>query len=144
MNRVYMQSVQALYFIWENQFKNKTHRFQCFSADDVSIKRVYVDNRYRQTGPVHVHVDRSLNPPCVFQVEARDKEIGRLTKQLEGGRPVDAVLRDSKRDSGDRVLAHLNVQVLYCIGNCSSQCSRGCTVQTSVVCVCSVKFCTYV
>ena len=74
---------------------------------------IHVDNRYRQTGPVHVHVDRSLNPPCVFQVEARDKEIGRLTKQLEGGRPVDAVLRDSKRDSGDRVLAHLNVQVLH-------------------------------
>lgn len=47
------------------------------------------------------------------QVEARDKEIERLNRLLDGGRPVDAVLRESKKDSGERVIAHLNVQVDY-------------------------------
>ena len=30
---------------------------------------------------------------------------------LDGGRPVDAVLREGKKDSSERVVAHLNVQV---------------------------------
>ena len=109
-----------------------TQRFQCSSAHYIIIIQVYNIEKTVTTCRLVLHTDLT---PCLFQVEARDKEIGRLTKQLKGGRPVDAVLRDSKRDSGDRVLAHLNVQVLYCIGNCSSQCSRGCAVQTSVVCV---------
>ncbi|XP_048589122.1 centrosomal protein of 135 kDa-like isoform X2 [Nematostella vectensis] len=47
------------------------------------------------------------------QVESRDKEIDRLNVQLEGGRPIDAVTKDVKSDSSDRVVAHLNVQVDY-------------------------------
>ncbi|KAM7443892.1 hypothetical protein ABFA07_007461 [Porites harrisoni] len=47
------------------------------------------------------------------QVEARDKEIERLNRLLDGGRPVEAVLRDGKKDSSERVVAHLNVQVDY-------------------------------
>eukprot|EP00794_Sanderia_malayensis_P007402 gene7402-8222_t len=47
------------------------------------------------------------------QLEARDKEIERLNHQLEGGRPLSAINRDNKRESGDRVIAHLNVQVDY-------------------------------
>ncbi|RMX44908.1 hypothetical protein pdam_00012554 [Pocillopora damicornis] len=47
------------------------------------------------------------------QVESRDKEIERLNQLLDGGRPVDAVLRESKKDSSERVVAHLNVQVDY-------------------------------
>ena len=44
-------------------------------------------------------------------MEARDKEIERLNRLLDGGRPTEAVLRDSKKDSSERVVAHLNVQV---------------------------------
>lgn len=47
------------------------------------------------------------------QVETRDKEIERLNRLLDGGRPVDAVLREGKKDSSERVVAHLNVQVDY-------------------------------
>lgn len=47
------------------------------------------------------------------QVEARDKEIERLNRLLDGGRPVEAVLREGKKDSSERVIAHLNVQVDY-------------------------------
>ena len=46
-----------------------------------------------------------------LKVEARDKEIERLNRLLDGGRPVDAVLREGKKDSSERVIAHLNVQV---------------------------------
>lgn len=44
-------------------------------------------------------------------MEARDKEIERLNRLLDGGRPVEAVLREGKKDSSERVIAHLNVQV---------------------------------
>ena len=47
------------------------------------------------------------------QVDARDKEIARLNDVLAGGRPIEAVLRDKKQGSGDRVVAHLNIQVDY-------------------------------
>jgi len=52
-------------------------------------------------------------------VETRDKEIERLNRLLDGGRPVDAVLREGKKDSSERVVAHLNVQVIQCLGICS-------------------------
>ena len=47
-------------------------------------------------------------------MESRDKEIERLNQLLDGGRPVDAVLGESKKDSSERVVAHLNVQVFMC------------------------------
>ncbi len=45
-------------------------------------------------------------------METRDKEIERLNRLLDGGRPVEAVLREGKKDSSERVVAHLNVQVI--------------------------------
>lgn len=48
-------------------------------------------------------------------METRDKEIERLNRLLDGGRPVDAVLREGKKDSSERVVAHLNVQVIQCL-----------------------------
>ncbi|XP_065670757.1 centrosomal protein of 135 kDa isoform X4 [Hydra vulgaris] len=47
------------------------------------------------------------------EVELRDQEISRLMKVLEGGRPVEAVLKDHFRSSSDRVVSHLNMQVDY-------------------------------
>lgn len=52
-------------------------------------------------------------------METRDKEIERLNRLLDGGRPVDAVLREGKKDSSERVVAHLNVQVIQCLDICS-------------------------
>lgn len=44
-------------------------------------------------------------------MEHRDKEIDRLGRLLEGGRPIHAVMKDRKQDSSEKVVAHLNVQV---------------------------------
>lgn len=46
-------------------------------------------------------------------MENRDKEIDRLGQLLEGGRPVHAIMKDTKQDSSDKVVAHLNVQVTF-------------------------------
>ena len=56
----------------------------------------------------------------ILQVEARDKEIERLNRLLDGGRPVEAVLREGKKDSSERVIAHLNVQVSQVASGCAS------------------------
>ena len=62
---------------------------------------------------MHISLKNSMTLNLILscQLEARDKEIKRLHHQLEGGRPLDAILKDSKRESSDRVIAHLNVQV---------------------------------
>jgi hypothetical protein len=46
-----------------------------------------------------------------MQVEHRDREIERLGHLLEGGRPLHAVMKDTRQDSSEKVVAHLNVQV---------------------------------
>ncbi|XP_070554439.1 centrosomal protein of 135 kDa-like isoform X2 [Ptychodera flava] len=45
------------------------------------------------------------------QVDARDQEIDRLNRQLEGGRPYDVVSADSKNKSNERLISHLNTQI---------------------------------
>ncbi|XP_077983787.1 centrosomal protein of 135 kDa-like [Glandiceps talaboti] len=47
------------------------------------------------------------------QVDARDQEIDRLNRQLEGGRPYDVVSAEAKNKSNERLIAHLNTQVDY-------------------------------
>lgn len=49
-----------------------------------------------------------------FQVEARDEEIDRLTKMLDGGRPSDVVSLDAKNRANERMISHLNIQVSCC------------------------------
>ncbi|XP_025088561.1 testis-specific gene 10 protein-like isoform X3 [Pomacea canaliculata] len=44
-------------------------------------------------------------------VEARDEEIDRLTKMLDGGRPSDVVSLDAKNRANERMISHLNIQV---------------------------------
>ena len=51
-----------------------------------------------------------------YQVEHRDKEIERLGRLLEGGRPLHAIMKDTRQDSSDKVVAHLNVQVRSRVG----------------------------
>nr|ANN83882.1 Cep135 [Patiria miniata] len=47
------------------------------------------------------------------QVETRDNEITRLSRQLEGGRPFDVVSTEAKNRSNERLISHLNVQIDY-------------------------------
>lgn len=65
-------------------------------------------------------------------METRDKEIERLNRLLDGGRPVDAVLREGKKDSSERVVAHLNVQVWNVIMPLLCQ-NRHCQYSVAVV-----------
>ncbi|XP_078254547.1 centrosomal protein of 135 kDa isoform X2 [Rhinoraja longicauda] len=47
------------------------------------------------------------------QVDARDEEIERLNRSLEGGRPHDVISLEGKNKSNERLIAHLNLQVEY-------------------------------
>lgn len=45
------------------------------------------------------------------QVENREREIERLTGLLKGGRPPEALAAEGSRESNERMVAHLNIQV---------------------------------
>ena len=72
-------------------------------------------------------------------METRDKEIERLTRLLDGGRPIDAVVREGKRNSTDRVVAHLNVQVVILMLQVSHK-TIGCLMLYFFVCMLEVKW----
>jgi centrosomal protein CEP135 len=45
------------------------------------------------------------------QVERREEEINRLSSQLRGGRPPEALAMEGKVETNERMVAHLNIQV---------------------------------
>nr|XP_006013453.1 PREDICTED: centrosomal protein of 135 kDa-like [Latimeria chalumnae]XP_014339320.1 PREDICTED: centrosomal protein of 135 kDa-like [Latimeria chalumnae] len=47
------------------------------------------------------------------QVEARDREIERLGRVLDGGRPHDVISLEAKNQSNEKLITHLNLQVEY-------------------------------
>ncbi|CAK6956095.1 LOW QUALITY PROTEIN: centrosomal protein of 135 kDa [Scomber scombrus] len=47
------------------------------------------------------------------QVEERDKEIERLNRVLQGGRPHDVISLESQNISNEKMIAHLNLQIEY-------------------------------
>lgn len=47
------------------------------------------------------------------QVETRDREIERLNRSLEGGRPHDVLSLEAKNTANERLISHLNLQVDY-------------------------------
>ncbi|XP_076873237.1 centrosomal protein of 135 kDa isoform X3 [Brachyhypopomus gauderio] len=47
------------------------------------------------------------------QVEERDKEIERLNRALDGGRPYDVISLEAQNVSNEKLIAHLNLQVEY-------------------------------
>lgn len=47
----------------------------------------------------------------LWQIETRDGEIDRLSRQLEGGRPYDVVALETRNRSNERLISHLNIQV---------------------------------
>lgn len=86
-----------------------------YVADLLSVADTRIEELQAQLS--HIQDEKSSterrNKSLRKQVETRDKEIERLNRLLDGGRPVDAVLREGKKDSSERVVAHLNVQVDY-------------------------------
>ena len=46
-----------------------------------------------------------------YQVERREVEIERLSSQLRGGRPPQALAMEGKIEGNERMVAHLNIQV---------------------------------
>ncbi|XP_077075876.1 centrosomal protein of 135 kDa isoform X2 [Siphateles boraxobius] len=47
------------------------------------------------------------------QVEDRDKEIERLNRALDGGRPNDVISLEAQNISNEKLIAHLNLQIEY-------------------------------
>ncbi|XP_067272949.1 centrosomal protein of 135 kDa isoform X2 [Pseudorasbora parva] len=47
------------------------------------------------------------------QVEERDKEIERLNRALDGGRPNDVISSEAQNISNEKLIAHLNLQIEY-------------------------------
>uniref|UniRef100_A0AAR2LIA3 Centrosomal protein of 135 kDa n=1 Tax=Pygocentrus nattereri TaxID=42514 RepID=A0AAR2LIA3_PYGNA len=47
------------------------------------------------------------------QVEERDKEIERLNRALDGGRPYDVVSLEAQNISNEKLISHLNLQIEY-------------------------------
>lgn len=47
------------------------------------------------------------------QVEERDKEIERLNRALDGGRPNDVITLEAQNISNEKLIAHLNLQIEY-------------------------------
>ena len=45
------------------------------------------------------------------QVENRETEIERLNEMMKGGRPPEALAAEGARESNERMVAHLNIQV---------------------------------
>lgn len=45
------------------------------------------------------------------QLENREEEIGRLTSLLKGGRPPEALAAAGARETNERMVAHLNIQI---------------------------------
>ncbi|XP_062858185.1 centrosomal protein of 135 kDa isoform X2 [Trichomycterus rosablanca] len=47
------------------------------------------------------------------QVEERDKEVERLNRALDGGRPYDVLSLEAQNMSNEKLIAHLNLQIEY-------------------------------
>ncbi|KAJ8028410.1 hypothetical protein HOLleu_30630 [Holothuria leucospilota] len=47
------------------------------------------------------------------QVDAREREIQRLNRLLEGGKPEDVIINETRERSNERLVSHLNIQIDY-------------------------------
>uniref|UniRef100_A0A673VZK0 Centrosomal protein 135 n=1 Tax=Salmo trutta TaxID=8032 RepID=A0A673VZK0_SALTR len=67
------------------------------------ITKLKLDLERAQGGIKHLHI----------QVEERDKEIERLSRALDGGRPYDVISLEAQTISNEKLIAHLNLQIEY-------------------------------
>ncbi|XP_062412603.1 centrosomal protein of 135 kDa [Sardina pilchardus] len=65
--------------------------------------KLQVDLERTQSGVKHLNT----------QVEERDKEIERLNRALDGGRPYDVISLEAQNISNEKLIAHLNLQIEY-------------------------------
>ncbi|XP_063057428.1 centrosomal protein of 135 kDa isoform X2 [Engraulis encrasicolus] len=65
--------------------------------------KLQVDLERAQAGIKHLNT----------QVEERDKEIERLNRALDGGRPYDVISLEAQNVSNEKLIAHLNLQIEY-------------------------------
>uniref|UniRef100_A0A668AR86 Centrosomal protein 135 n=1 Tax=Myripristis murdjan TaxID=586833 RepID=A0A668AR86_9TELE len=66
---------------------------------------------------IKVKLDLENAQECIkhlnIQTEERDKEIERLNRVLDGGRPHDVISLEAQNISNEKVIAHLNLQIEY-------------------------------
>ncbi|XP_007259577.3 centrosomal protein of 135 kDa isoform X1 [Astyanax mexicanus] len=67
------------------------------------VTTVRLDFERAQGGIKHLNI----------QVEERDKEIERLNRALDGGRPYDVITLEAQNVSNEKLIAHLNLQIEY-------------------------------
>uniref|UniRef100_A0A8C7PGX7 Centrosomal protein of 135 kDa n=1 Tax=Oncorhynchus mykiss TaxID=8022 RepID=A0A8C7PGX7_ONCMY len=67
------------------------------------VTKLKLDLERAQGGIKHLHI----------QVEERDKEIERLSRALDGGRPYDVISLEAQTISNEKLIAHLNLQIEY-------------------------------
>ncbi|XP_076808288.1 centrosomal protein of 135 kDa-like isoform X2 [Clavelina lepadiformis] len=77
---------------------------------DTKINQLSVEvKKLEENEEINVNKIKNLRK----QVEGRDREIDRLNRSLEGGRPHDVVSLEAKNRSNERLISHLNLQVDY-------------------------------
>ncbi|XP_067453663.1 centrosomal protein of 135 kDa isoform X1 [Thunnus thynnus] len=66
---------------------------------------------------IKVNLDLENSQECIkhlnTQVEKRDKEIERLNRVLQGGRPHNVISLEAQNISNEKLIAHLNLQIEY-------------------------------
>ncbi|XP_049443312.1 centrosomal protein of 135 kDa [Epinephelus fuscoguttatus] len=66
---------------------------------------------------IKVKLDLENAQECIqhinTQVEERDREIERLNRALQGGRPHDVISLEAQHVSNEKLIAHLNLQIEY-------------------------------
>uniref|UniRef100_A0A672REP8 Centrosomal protein of 135 kDa n=1 Tax=Sinocyclocheilus grahami TaxID=75366 RepID=A0A672REP8_SINGR len=67
------------------------------------VAQLKLDLKRAQAGIKHLNT----------QVEERDKEIERLNRALDGGRPNDVISLEAQNISNEKLIAHLNLQIEY-------------------------------
>ncbi|KAJ7986476.1 hypothetical protein DPEC_G00340280 [Dallia pectoralis] len=67
------------------------------------VTKLTLDLERAQSGIKHLNT----------QVQERDKEIDRLNRALDGGRPQDVISLEAQTISNEKLIAHLNLQIEY-------------------------------
>uniref|UniRef100_A0AAY4D472 Centrosomal protein of 135 kDa n=1 Tax=Denticeps clupeoides TaxID=299321 RepID=A0AAY4D472_9TELE len=85
-----------------------------YIADLLQVADDRIQELQRDVTKLQLDIEHDIHKFCGFcQVEERDKEIERLNRALDGGRPYDVISLESQNISNEKVIAHLNLQIEY-------------------------------
>ncbi|XP_006816961.1 centrosomal protein of 135 kDa [Saccoglossus kowalevskii] len=86
-----------------------------YVADLIRVADTRIDALQKDVDKLKIEDEKSKRTVRSLkkQVDARDQEIDRLNRQLEGGRPYDVVSTESKNRGNERLISHLNTQIDY-------------------------------